>query len=119
MAELFAPEIIASQPTFSSFASQSSAAACVVCDDENSCEVKAMKAFINGNQDWEQLRSLSSADVGITVRTPKLAVLSSTVARASDYLHRRSSSETMDLARGALLLLHVGLVQGQSFRIFE
>lgn len=119
MAELFAPEITASQPTFSSFASQSSATACVVCDDENSSEVKAMEAFISCSQDWEQLRSLSSAAVGITVRMPELAVLSATLARACDHLHRRSSSETTDLARGALLLLHVGQVQGLRFRIFE
>ena len=75
MAELFAPEIAASQPTLSSFAPQSSATACFVRDDENSSEVKAMKAFINCSRDWEQLRCLSCAAVGITVRMPKLAAL--------------------------------------------
>jgi|LauGreDrversion4_2_1035121.scaffolds.fasta_scaffold2042266_1 hypothetical protein len=48
--------------------SLNAAFACFVDEDESSSEASAMKPFLNCSQDWEQLRSLSGAPVGITVQ---------------------------------------------------
>ena len=61
MAELFAPEnTLELEDTILWYH--------YVNDDENSADAKAVKPFMNCSQDWEQLRFLSGAAVGITVR---------------------------------------------------
>ncbi len=47
---------------------------CFVDDDESSSESKAMKSFLRCSQDWEQLRSLADAPVGITVQAWECAL---------------------------------------------
>jgi hypothetical protein len=80
MAELFAPDsgvrlevpgsriAAALQPKAATVAPHTRVAACFDDDDESSCEAKAVKAFLQCSQDWEQLRSLTGAPLGVTVQ---------------------------------------------------
>ena len=82
MAELFAPDsgvrldgsdrpggriAAALQPKAAIVAAHTRAAAFFDDDDESSCDANAVKAFLHCSQDWEQLRSLTGAPVGVTV----------------------------------------------------